>query len=44
MIMLAVARMVGETAPLLVTTGVITSTNWDPFNGRMNNLPVFAYY
>jgi phosphate transport system permease protein len=43
-VMLAIARVVGETAPLLVTTGVITSTNWNPFEGRMMNLSVFAYF
>jgi phosphate transport system permease protein len=43
-VMLAVARVVGETAPLLVTTGVITSVNTNPFAGRMMNLSVFAYF
>jgi phosphate transport system permease protein len=43
-VMLAVARVVGETAPLLVTTGVITSVNANPFSGRMMNLSVFAYF
>jgi phosphate transport system permease protein len=43
-VMLAIARVVGETAPLLVTTGVITSVNWNPFEGRMMNLSVFAYF
>lgn len=42
-VMIAVARIVGETAPLLVTTGVIDSMNTDPFNGRMQNLAVYAY-
>jgi phosphate transport system permease protein len=41
---LAVARVVGETAPLLITVGLITGTNLDPFDGRMATLPVFAYY
>jgi phosphate transport system permease protein len=41
---LAVARVVGETAPLLVTVGLITGTNLNPFDGRMATLPVFAYY
>jgi phosphate transport system permease protein len=43
-VMLAIARVVGETAPLLVTTGVISSINANPFSGRMMNLSVFAYY
>ena len=42
-VMLATARIIGETAPLLVTTGVIDSINADPFNGRMQNLAVYAY-
>jgi phosphate transport system permease protein len=41
---LAVARVVGETAPLLITVGLITGTNLNPFDGRMATLPVFAYY
>jgi phosphate transport system permease protein len=43
-VMLAIARIIGETAPLLVTTGFISTMNLDPFHGRMNNLPVFSYY
>ncbi|HEV7563150.1 MAG TPA: phosphate ABC transporter permease PstA [Solirubrobacterales bacterium] len=42
-VMIATARIIGETAPLLVTTGVIDSINGDPFNGRMQNLAVYAY-
>jgi len=42
-VMLATARVVGETAPLLVTTGVIDSLNVNPFDGRMHNLAVYAY-
>ncbi|SFK16788.1 phosphate ABC transporter permease PstA [Cellulomonas sp. KH9] len=42
-IMLAVARVIGETAPLLLTVGLITQTNTDLFDGRMATLPVFAY-
>ena len=42
-VMLATARVIGETAPLLVTTGVIDSLNSDPLEGRMQNLAVFAY-
>jgi phosphate transport system permease protein len=42
-VMLAVARVIGETAPLLVTTGVIDQVNTNPFNGRMQNLAVYAY-
>ena len=43
-VMLAIARVIGETAPLLVTVGFAQGTNLNPFNGRMTTLPVFAYY
>lgn len=43
-IMLAVARVIGETAPLLLTTGYIATMNGNPAEGRMNNLPVLSYY
>jgi phosphate transport system permease protein len=42
-VMIAVARIIGETAPLLVTTGVVDSVNADPFSGRMQNLAVYAF-
>ncbi len=42
-VMIAIARIVGETAPLLVTTGVVDSINTNPFSGRMQNLAVYAY-
>jgi phosphate transport system permease protein len=42
-IMVAIARIVGETAPLLITTGTFSSINWNPFSGRMEALPVFAF-
>jgi phosphate transport system permease protein len=42
-VMIATARIIGETAPLLVTTGVVDSLNTDPFQGRMQNLAVYAY-
>jgi phosphate transport system permease protein len=41
---LAVARVVGETAPLLITLGLTAGTNFDPLDGRMATLPVYAYY
>ena len=43
-ITLAIARVIGETAPLLVTVGTTTGMNLNPFDGRMQTLPVFAYY
>jgi phosphate transport system permease protein len=42
-VMVAVARIMGETAPLLITTGTFSTTNWNPFSGRMENLPVFSF-
>ena len=42
-VMLSIARVIGETAPLLLTVGLITQVNWDLFDGRMATLPVFAY-
>jgi phosphate transport system permease protein len=41
---LAIARVIGETAPLLVTAGIAAETNLNPFSGRMPTLPVYAYY
>ncbi len=42
-ITLAVARVIGETAPLLIIAGLTTGLNLNPFSGRMATLPVFAY-
>lgn len=42
-ITLAVARVIGETAPLLITAGVLDERNLNPFSGRMTTLPVYAY-
>jgi phosphate transport system permease protein len=42
-VVLAIARIIGETAPLLITTGVVASMNGNPFDGRMSNLAVFAF-
>ena len=42
-ITLAIARIIGETAPLLITLGITTGTNFNPFSERMATLPVFAY-
>jgi phosphate transport system permease protein len=42
---LAIARVIGETAPLLIVLGTTTAVSTDPFaNSRMATLPVFAYY
>lgn len=42
-VMIAVARVIGETAPLLVTVGVLDSLNTNLFAGRMMTLPVYVY-
>ena len=42
-VMIAVARVIGETAPLLITVGVIDSINFNLFSGRMMTLPVYVY-
>ena len=41
---LAVARVAGETAPLLIIAGLTTGTNFNPFSDRMATLPVFIFY
>lgn len=41
---LAIARVVGETAPLLVTAGFLNSINSNVFAGWMTTLPTFIYY
>lgn len=40
---LAVARVIGETAPLLIIAGFTASMNYDLFDDRMMSLPVFVY-
>lgn len=40
---LAIARVTGETAPILVTAGFAATTNWNPFDNWMTALPVFIY-
>ena len=42
-ITLAIARVTGETAPILVTAGYAATTNWNPFSEWMTALPVFIY-
>jgi phosphate transport system permease protein len=43
-VMLAVARVAGETAPLLIIAGDTDSVNLNVFSERMATLPVFIYY
>jgi len=42
-IMLSIARVIGETAPLLIAAGFTQSMNYNLFEGRMSSLPVFVY-
>jgi phosphate transport system permease protein len=42
-ITLAIARVIGETAPLLIAAGFTASVNYNLFDGRMQSLPVFVY-
>ncbi len=42
-VMLAVARVIGETAPLLITLGVVDSINYNLLDGRMMTLPVYIF-
>ncbi|TAK69989.1 MAG: phosphate ABC transporter permease PstA [Actinomycetota bacterium] len=42
-VMLAVARVTGETAPLLLVTFLAQSTNWNAFNNPQTSLPTFIW-
>ncbi|GAA4129966.1 phosphate ABC transporter permease PstA [Nocardioides fonticola] len=42
-VVLAISRIIGETAPLLVVAGATDSVNTNLFDGRMATLPVFIY-
>jgi len=42
-VMLAVARVAGETAPLLLTVFFTDSINHDPFHGPQMGLPLFVF-
>ncbi|NMO93690.1 phosphate ABC transporter permease PstA [Actinomycetospora sp. TBRC 11914] len=42
-IMLAFARVMGETAPVLVLVGYARAINFDPFNGNQASLPLLIY-
>ena len=42
-VVIAISRIIGETAPLLIIAGLSTSLNFDLFDGRMTTLPVFVY-
>jgi phosphate transport system permease protein len=42
-ILLAIARVMGETAPVLVLVGYSSSINFDVFKGNMASLPLLVY-
>lgn len=42
-LILGVARAVGETSPVLLTSGASTFLNADPLHNPMNSLPLFIY-
>ena len=43
-VMLSIARVIGETAPLLVIAGKTDSVNFNLFGERMTTLPVYIFY
>lgn len=42
-VIIAIARIIGETAPLLLAAGFTTSMNYNPFEEKMMTLPVFVF-
>lgn len=42
-VLLAIARVIGETAPLMVAAGMTINMNWNLFEGVMSALPTFVY-
>ncbi|WP_341952737.1 phosphate ABC transporter permease PstA [Salinibacterium sp. TMP30] len=42
-VMLSIARVIGETAPLLIAAGFTNNFNYSLFSDRMQSLPVFVY-
>ncbi|WP_157157078.1 MULTISPECIES: phosphate ABC transporter permease PstA [unclassified Diaminobutyricimonas] len=42
-VMLAISRVIGETAPLLVAAGFTNNLNYNLLEGRMQSLPVMVY-
>jgi phosphate transport system permease protein len=40
---LGVARVIGETAPLVLTTFAADRTNLNPFEGAMGSLPTYLF-
>ena len=42
-LLLGLARVVGETAPLILTVNANSGTSWNPFDGAMATLPTYVY-
>jgi len=42
-VVLAISRVVGETAPLLVVAGSVDGVNYNLFDGRMTTIPVYIF-
>jgi len=42
-VVLAISRVIGETAPLLVVAGATDTVNFNLFDGRMMTLPVYIF-
>ena len=42
-LILGIARGVGETSPVLLTSGASSFTNYNPFSEPMNSLPLFVF-
>jgi phosphate transport system permease protein len=42
-VILGIARVAGETAPVLFTAGGNPSFNWNPFSGQQDDLPLRVY-
>jgi phosphate transport system permease protein len=42
-VMLSIARVIGETAPLLIAAGFTNNFNYSLFSDRMQSLPVYVY-
>lgn len=42
-VLLGIARIIGETAPLVITTFAANSTNYNVFNGPIATLPTYLY-
>lgn len=42
-VILGVARVIGETAPLILTVGGAFILNWNPLSGKQDSLPFFVF-